>query len=82
MVKIGNRYIVTTTNGVYATPVFNVDEEHDEVTIVDSELGELSTKTISIGSIVRVLKEEYTQTDITDSFLNDAAQEIRVLASA
>lgn len=71
MVEEGVRFIVTTNDGVYITPLVTEDENSNGVMILDmSDICEPTKLLIKKESIESIVQEVYTQKDVTETIFS------------
>lgn len=70
MVESGVRFVVTTEDCVYITPTVTRDLNQGTITILDmSDLGGPAKRVIDLGLVESIVRENYTQEDVTSSFV-------------
>lgn len=72
MVESGVRYVVTTIDGVYITPGISMSEDNSSIKVLDvSDMASLRSTTLPITSILSVVKETYSQEDLTSQYVRE-----------
>ena len=69
MVEEGTRFLVLTSTGYYVTPTVSLTEDKSGVKIIDAtDNASFRETVIPIDSIEQIIKERYTQEDVTAAF--------------
>ena len=69
MVEEGTRFLVLTSTGYYVTPTVSLTEDKSGVKIIDAtDNASFRTEVIPLEDIERIIKEKYTQEDVTAAF--------------
>lgn len=69
MVEEGARFLVQTSTGYYVTPVVQLTEDKLGVKIIDAtDNASFRTEVIPLEDIESIIKEKYSQEDVTAAF--------------